>query len=123
MALQLNSEKPTNFARFRFVIIMFGLAGLLTLSGCLSPITLNKTVLAYNRSFSEISAQELLLNIARVRNHHPIQFTAVSSIAATFNFQMNAGAVPPFGALTSSHGLSPVFGGSVFSILFRKTSF
>ncbi|SEN24540.1 hypothetical protein SAMN05216325_11123 [Nitrosomonas marina] len=89
------------------------LAGLIILTGCLSPITLNKTVLAYNRSISEINAQELLLNIARVRHHHPIQFTTVSSIAATFNFQMSAGATPPFGALTSGQGLSPIFGGSI----------
>lgn len=99
--------------RSRFIKTMFGLAGLLTLSACLSPITLNKTVLDYNRSVNEISAQELLLNIARVQHHHPIQFTAVSSIAATFNFQMNAGAVPPLGALTSGHGLAPIFGGSI----------
>lgn len=89
------------------------LVWLLALSGCLSPITLNKTVLSYNRSISEISAQELLLNIARVRHHHPIQFTAVSSIAATYNFQMHAGAMPPLGALTGGHALSPFFGGSI----------
>lgn len=95
---------------FRFIV---SLSGLIILCGCISPVTLNKTVLAYNRSISEISAQELLLNIARVRHHHPIQFTTVSNIAATFNFQMSAGATPPFGALTSGQGLSPIFGGSI----------
>ncbi len=114
MTSRFNIKKANDLpTHCRFVNALLGLVGLLALSGCLSPITLNKTVLSYNRSISEINAQELLLNIARVRHHHPIQFTAVSSIAATFNFQINAGAVPPFGALTGGHGLAPIFGGSI----------
>ncbi len=62
---------------------------------------------------NEIVAHELLLNIARVRHRHPVKFTAVSSIAATFNFQMSAGATPPFGVLTGGQGLAPIFGGSI----------
>jgi hypothetical protein len=94
----------------RFLILVLGLA---LLSGCLSPIALNKAVVSYNRSINEIVAHELLLNLARVRHRHPVKFTAVSSIAATFNFQVNAGATPPLGALTGGQGLAPIFGGSV----------
>lgn len=90
-----------------------GLIGvLLSLSGCLSPIALHQAVLSYDRVVNEIGAEELLLNIARIRRHHPVHFTAVSSVAATFNFQVNAGATPPLGALESK-GLSPIFGGSM----------
>lgn len=112
-AIKVACSRLKNFSGSISFHFIASLTGLIILSGCISPITLNKTVLAYNRSISEISAQELLLNIARVRHHHPIQFTTVSNIAATFNFQMSAGATPPFGALTSGQGLSPIFGGSV----------
>jgi len=73
-------------------------------------MALDKAVFSYNQSINEIRANELLLNIARVRHHHPIQFTAISSVAATFNFQMNVGAVPPLGAMTGGHLLSPIIG-------------
>ena len=102
--------RKTNHIASRYLIVILGLT---LISGCLSPIALNKAVVAYNRSINEIVAHELLLNIARVRHRHPVKFTAVSSIAATFNFQMNAGATPPLGAISSGQGLAPVFGGSV----------
>ncbi len=108
MISQLNSKEPGRL--FRYTCTMFCLAGLLTLNGCLSPMALDKAALAYNQSINEIRANELLLNIARVRHHHPIQFTTMSSVAATFSFQMNAGAVPPLGAITAGQGLSPIFG-------------
>ena len=73
-------------------------------------MALDKAVFSYNQSINKIRAKELLLNIARVRHHHPIQFTAISSVAATFNFQMNVGAVPPLGAMTGGHLLSPIIG-------------
>lgn len=79
------SETPGS-ARFRFMSAIIGLVGLLDLNGCMSPIALHKAVLSCNRSINQLGAQELLLNIAQVRNHHPVQFTAVSSAAATFNF-------------------------------------
>ncbi|GJL73503.1 MAG: hypothetical protein NMNS01_27020 [Nitrosomonas sp.] len=102
--------RKTNHIASRYLIVTLGL---MLISGCLSPIALHKAVVSYNRSINEIVAHELLLNIARVRHRHPVKFTAVSSIAATFNFQMSAGATPPLGALTGGQGLAPVFGGSV----------
>ncbi|SDX01413.1 hypothetical protein [Nitrosomonas communis] len=83
-----------------------------TLSACLSPITLNRAVMAYDEAVVNADAKQLLVNIARARHHQPLHFTRVSAIAATFNFSANAGASP---ALTGAHGgmLVPIFGGGV----------
>ncbi len=84
----------------------------LALSGCLSPITLNRAVLAYDDAITDAIAKQLLVNIARAERHEPIHFTGVSNIAATFDFRVNAGATP---TLTGEAGrtLVPIFGGSV----------
>ena len=42
---------------------------------------------------SRVTTELLLLNIARSRWHHPIHFTAISSIAATFAFEVEGGIV------------------------------
>lgn len=83
-----------------------------TLSACLSPITLNRAVMAYDEAVVNADAKQLLVNIARARHHQPLHFTRVSAIAATFNFSANAGASP---ALTGAQGgmLVPIFGGGV----------
>ncbi|MDV6345493.1 hypothetical protein [Nitrosomonas sp. Is37] len=83
-----------------------------TLSSCLSPITLNRAVMAYDEAIVNADAKQLLVNIARARHHQPLHFTRVSAIAATFDFRANAGATP---ALTGNQGgmLVPIFGGSV----------
>ncbi len=84
----------------------------LMLSGCLSPIALNRAVVAYDDAVTDAIAKQLLINIARAQHHQPIHFTGVSNIAATFDFRASAGATP---ALTgeASRALMPVFGGSV----------
>ncbi len=64
---------------------------LLTLSGCFSPIALHRAVLEYDRATAKIQSETLLLNIARAKRREPLHFTAVSSVAATFNFQVSAG--------------------------------
>jgi len=81
-------------------------------TGCLSPITLNRAVTAYDEAVTEAASKQLLINIARAHQHQPIHFTGVSNIAATFDFRVSAGATP---ALTgdASRALMPVFGGSV----------
>ncbi|MBD0316379.1 MAG: hypothetical protein ICV75_06785 [Nitrospiraceae bacterium] len=66
-------------------------AGLLFLSGCLSPIAMHRAVIEYDRTVSRVEAELLLLNIARARHHRPVHFTAVSSVAATFDFRTSAG--------------------------------
>lgn len=88
-------------------------AGLtLMLAGCVSPPALDRAVIEYDKATNDVLAKQLLLNIARAHQHQPLHFTGVSNIAATFNFQLNAGATP---ALTGPTGslLTPVFGGSL----------
>jgi hypothetical protein len=82
------------------------------MTGCLSPITLNRAVTAYDQAITDAISKQLLINIARAHQHQPIHFTGVSNIAATFDFRVSAGATP---ALTgeASRALMPIFGGSI----------
>lgn len=82
------------------------------LSGCLSPVTLTRAVIAYDDAITESQSKQLLLNIARAQHHQPIHFTGVANVAATFDFRFTAGATP---ALTgdASRSILPVIGGSV----------
>jgi hypothetical protein len=82
------------------------------LQGCLSPMALDYAVIEYDKTSTAILSKLILLNIARSHQHQPMHFTGVSNIAATFNFQFNAGATP---ALTGENGalMTPVFGGTV----------
>ncbi|TPQ24481.1 hypothetical protein [Methylomonas koyamae] len=91
---------------------ILGLAVPLALSGCLSPLALDRAVVEYDKATADTLSRQLLLNIARAHHHQPLHFTGVSNIAATFNFQLNAGATP---AATGDNGslLTPVFGGTV----------
>jgi len=84
-------------------------ATLLALPGCLSPIALDKAAMAYNQATADVLSKQLLLNIARARYNDPIHFSGISNIAATFDFQANAGATP---ALTGESGstILPLFG-------------
>lgn len=83
-----------------------------SVSGCFSPLALDHAVMAYDQTTTEIQSKQLLLNIARAHQHQPLHFTGVSNIAATFNFQFNAGATP---AMTGNSGglITPIFGGTV----------
>lgn len=91
---------------------LIGFTFAIGLSGCLAPTALDLSVISYDKVTSGLLSQQLLLNIARSRDHQPIHFTAVSNIAATFNFQFSAGGSP---ALTGNSGgmIVPTFGGSV----------
>jgi hypothetical protein len=93
-------------------LILAGLFCSLAVSGCLSPITLNRAITTYDEAVTDAISKQLLINIARAHQHQPIHFTGVSNIAATFDFRVSAGATP---ALTgeASKTLMPIFGGSV----------
>ncbi|MEW6246489.1 MAG: hypothetical protein AB1555_07250 [Nitrospirota bacterium] len=78
------------------------LASTLLLSGCLSPIAMHRAVIEYDRTVSYVEADLLLLNIARARHHRPVHFTAVSSVAATFDFRVNAGITGGLGRATDA---------------------
>ena len=84
-----------------------------SLFGCLSPFALDHAVTAYDHAVTDTLTEQLLLNIARAHNHHPIHFTGVANIAATFDFRMNAGATPPLGGLDGGFRVSPIFGTSI----------
>ena len=58
-------------------------------------------MLAYDTTTAESVSKQLLLNIARARHNQPMHFTAISSIAATYRFSVNAGVGP---ALTGERG-------------------
>jgi hypothetical protein len=101
-------QRSTSAARLTLAGIVCSLA----VTGCLSPITLNRAVTSYDEAITDSISKQLLINIARAHQHQPIHFTGVSNIAATFDFRVNAGAMP---ALTgeASRALMPIFGGSV----------
>ncbi len=82
------------------------------LQGCFSPMALDRAVIEYDKATTDILSKQLLLNIARSHQHQPLHFTGVANIAATFNFQFNAGATPAFTGETGSL-LTPVFGGTI----------
>ena len=84
----------------------------MALQACVSPYALDHAVIAYDQSTSEILSELLLLNIARAHQHQPLHFTGVSNIAATFNFQFNAGATPAMTGPTGSL-ITPILGGTV----------
>ena len=67
---------------------------MLALAGCLSPIALHEAVIEYDRAANRIQADMLLLNIARAHHFQPLHFTAISSVAATFDFAANVGLFP-----------------------------
>src|SRR5262245_7322561 len=78
--------------------------------GCLSPVELDRTVIAYDAVANDTLARQLILNIARAQHDEPLHFTGLSNIAATFNFSVGAGATPPLGGLEGGFILSPYFG-------------
>jgi hypothetical protein len=75
-------------------------------------MALDRAVIEYDKTTTDILSKQLLLNIARSHQHQPLHFTGVANIAATFNFQFNAGATPAFTGESGSL-LTPVFGGTI----------
>ena len=88
------------------------LMSMFALSGCVSPIALNRAVGAYDEAITSAASKQLLMNIARAHHHQPIHFTGVSNVAATFNFSFSAGGTPALGGLAGPV-LMPIFGESV----------
>ncbi|SNX60188.1 hypothetical protein SAMN06296273_1651 [Nitrosomonas ureae] len=85
---------------------------LIVLTGCISPLALNRAVIAYDEAVTDSISQQLLVNIVRAHYRQPVHFTGVSNIAATFTFVANAGATPAPGGLAGAT-LMPIFGGSL----------
>ena len=93
-------------------LIPAGLFCSLAITGCLSPITLNRAVTTYDEAITDAISKQLLINIARAHQHQPVHFTGVSNIAATFDFRVSAGATPAFTG-DAGRALMPIFGGSM----------
>jgi hypothetical protein len=89
---------------------MMGIFPALCVWGCVAPIALDRAVMSYDSVADATVSRQLLLNIARARHNQPLHFTALSNIAATFNFQVAAGATPPLGGTSGGFTLSPIFG-------------
>lgn len=92
--------------------VLLTISLLLTGSGCLSPIALHQAVIEYDRTTAKIQAELLLLNIARAQHVEPLHFTAVTSVAATFNFETTVGIAPGQAGLTETI-VAPVFTATV----------
>ena len=86
---------------------------LFSLTGCLSPYSLEKAVVAYDYAITNTLVEQLLINIGRAHHHQPVHFTGVSNIAATFDFRVSAGVTPPLGGVDGGFSLAPLFGTSV----------
>lgn len=84
----------------------------LIVSGCASPVAMHKAVLEYDWTVNRIETELLLLNIARTRYHEPIHFTAVSNIAATFDFRVNSGLTGLLSGAPGADSLSLTLGSS-----------
>lgn len=95
------------------LLATLGFILLLMTSGCLSPITLERTLVSYDKALTQSLKQQLLLNVVRAHNRHPIHFTGVANIASTYDFRINVGATPPLGGLEGGFALAPFFGGTV----------
>ncbi|HSQ52560.1 MAG TPA: hypothetical protein VLL94_15015 [Nitrospiraceae bacterium] len=81
--------RELNLSRLFLLSSAFSLCIFLT--GCLSPIAMHRAVIEYDRTVHRVEAELLLLNIARARHYRPVHFTAVTSVAATFDFRVKAG--------------------------------
>ena len=66
--------------------LLLGPLAMFILSGCVSPLALNRAVVAYDEAVTDAGSQQLLINIVRAHHRQPLHFTGVSNIAATFNF-------------------------------------
>lgn len=82
----------------------------LVVTACASPVAMHRAVIEYDRTISQVETELLLLNIARVRHHYPIHFTAVSSIAATFDFRINTGVTGAFAESPGTDSLTLTLG-------------
>ena len=78
----------------------------LILNGCLGGVSLNEAVLGYDHTVSRLEREILLVNIARLGDGLPVHFTVTSSIAATFDYQTNAGVVGTFPDVGLNLGVS-----------------
>src|SRR6476661_3597825 len=73
---QSNNGQPTMTSKVFPSVPLISLAFIFStlLSGCLSPVTLTRAVIAYDDAITESQSKQLLVNIARAQHHQPIHF-------------------------------------------------
>jgi hypothetical protein len=71
------------------------------ISGCLSPMTCNRVIVAYDEAVVSAEAKQLLIGIARVQHHQPFTSLGYQILLLPFIFYVNAGVTP---ALTRDLG-------------------
>lgn len=108
---QPGRRRPRRARNAVMLAFAIGWMGLLW-SGCVSPVAMHRAVLEYDWTVNRIETELLLLNIARTRYHEPIHFTAVSNIAATFDFRVNTGLMGLLAGTPSADSLSLTLGSS-----------
>jgi len=100
-----------NWAKRNWSVFGLAVGVLFTVAGCLSPIALHRAVVEYDKATRQVEAEILLLNIARASYLEPLHFTAVSSVAATFDFVARAGFTPT--GTEASPLIAPFFSATV----------
>lgn len=93
----MKSSGPTELPTSHMLPWLLAWSSLILWPGCVSPVALHRAVLAYDEQVARVTREQLLLNIVRASDSHPIHFTSVPSVAATFLFQASAGITPPEG--------------------------
>ncbi len=89
------------------IIVLICLVFSLAVTGCMGPTALHKSVLGYDEMISLIEREMLLINIARAHREIPSHYTVTSNIAATFDFETNAGFIGTiFERASSGDGVS-----------------
>lgn len=77
-------------------VVSLVLTSVVFLAGCVGPVALHQAVLGYDETISQLEREMLLVNIARTDQNLPPHFTVTSSIAATFDYRVNAGFIGTF---------------------------
>ena len=87
----VGSIKPASLPTARRVAAWFP-ALLLLLASCRGPSAMMGTFIDYSQAYAETSNQQILLNLARRANGHPVYFLQMGSVSSTFQFGLSAGA-------------------------------
>ena len=66
---------------------------IVALPGCVSPIAINRAIVAYDQSVIQAENELLLINLLRMRDEELPHFTITASIAATFDFRVTGGLI------------------------------
>lgn len=82
-------QNTRSFASWFIVVMIL----IVALPGCVSPIAINRAIVAYDQSVIQAENELLLINLLRMRDEEMPHFTITSSIAATFDFRVTGGLI------------------------------